>query len=363
MKKLWCSGATDTTGAALAAALGFEMVKTMPRLNNLNNLHHIVIGWGTKTTENINFGQNVTVMNHPNAIRANRNKYGALGMFANDRIMGNNIAKFCAANEIISKLEARRDKMELPVVGRKNYHQSGKDFWLCLTKDHVNQAIAAGAQYFQEYSDIKDEYRLHVMFGDIIYAVKKVANPSVENWVEQRKEKVQTYAVKNNINLEEATLDYTLKIMGKEAVLPDHIVRSNKRGWKFSGVRLNSISENLREAAIRAVEVMGLDFGAVDCIKTNDAKSLVLEINSGPGLQGTALERYIEAFRNKIAEIDHRNRGNEEAPVRQPRQRARAVNAAANDDNAGGGLAMVMRNVRNDDEARAVIDELMVRRG
>ncbi|KKK69185.1 hypothetical protein LCGC14_2936580, partial [marine sediment metagenome] len=225
------------------------------------------------------------------------------------------------------------------------------------------KAISDGAQYFQNYIDIKDEYRLHVAFGSVIYAVKKVENPTDAGWIAQRKEKILDYAQKNNRNMDDPTMNYILGLLVKEAALPDRIVRSNKRGWKFSGVTLNNVSDTLKAMAIKSVEVIGLDFGAVDCAIGLDDNPYLIEINSGPGLQGTALQKYVEAFRAKLNEIE----APVEAPVREerssarraPARRSRAVGAAPADGAPIGGVATVMQNVRSDAEAQAVIAALM----
>jgi len=357
-KYIWYSGATDITGQALAEALGLTNTKTRPR--NLS-AGDIVVGWGAKTSDNVNLTG--TVLNHPNKIRDNRNKFKSLETMSGNRNLTANIAKFCAANGVGRSLD--NGTLALPLVGRTNFHQGGKGFWLCLTRQHVDKARSDGAQYFQTYIDVKDEYRLHVAFGSVIYAVKKVENPTEAGWIAQRKEKILDYARKNNVNLEDATIDYVLNRLVKEAVLPDRIVRSNKRGWKFSGVTLNSVANALKNAAIKAVEVSGLDFGAVDCAMSNNNLPFIIEINSGPGLQGTALQKYVDAFTAKIRTI--------EAPAPNPVRRAanvarnaarRAVgaeNAEPADVNAAG-MARLMQNVRNDDEARAVIDALMAQR-
>lgn len=56
--------------------------------------------------------------------------------------------------------------------------------------------------------------------------------------------------------------------------------------------------EDLRRISIRAVRELGLEFGAVDIIRTNDLRSLVLEVNRRPGLDpnGRTAERYARAF-------------------------------------------------------------------
>jgi len=357
-KYIWYSGATDITGKALEEALGLTGTKTRPR--NLS-AGDIVIGWGAKTSENVNLVG--TVLNHPNKIRDNRDKFKSLGIMKSNRDLAENVATFCAANRIVRELDS--GNMVLPLVGRTKFHQGGKGFWLCLTRQHVDKAISDGAQYFQAYIDIQDEYRIHVAFGAAIYAVKKIENPTEAGWIAQRKEKVLDYASKNNVDLTDATVDYVLGILVKEAALPDRIVRSNKRGWKFSSVTLNNLSAPLKNAAIKSVEVSGLDFGAVDCAISSNGLPFIIEINSGPGLQGTALQKYIESLTAKITELERPVRAN---PVRRAavaaggavRRAVGANRAAPADPEAGAvGVARIMQNVRTDAEAQAVIAALI----
>lgn len=366
-KHIWYSGATDITGKALAEALNLTGTKTKPANPALGD---IILGWGTKTKDNINLGR-ATVLNHPDKIRDNRNKLKSLKtMYANANLKAS-IATFCTAGDVSGKLN--NNQMKLPLVGRTKFHQGGKGFWLCLTKQHVDKAIADGAQYFQSYIDIKDEYRLHVAFGSVIYAVKKVENANEAGWIAQRKEKILDYAKKNNVNMNDATLDYVLKRMVKEAVLPDRIVRSNRRGWKFSSIRLNNLIVALKNAAVKSVEVVGLDFGAVDCAISDDGLPYIIEINSGPGLQGTALQKYIDAFSAKINALAQPPKRNliPKAAAAVGNAVKNAVGAAGVANNAkplmdagdapamNGGLALLMRNVKTDEEAQVIIAALL----
>jgi hypothetical protein len=355
---IWYSGATDVTGQALADELNISGTKTKPRSLQAED---IIIGWGTKTRDDVQITGHI--INHPNAIKLNRNKLKALELMSNNRDLRSSIAVFCASDEVVRELG--RNNMVLPLIGRTNFHQGGKGFWLCLTKQHIERAINDGAQYFQSYIDIKYEYRLHVAFGSVIYAVKKIENPTEAGWISQRKEKILHLAQKNNIELVDHTLDYVLQRLAKEVILPDRIVRSNKRGWKFSSVRLNNVSEALKNAAIKSVEVVGLDFGAVDCAIAVNNMPYIIEINSGPGLQGTALQKYVEAFTAKMDSIENQgiNRPHRAANIDHNRQQAAvgAENAAPNNQDEVG-LARIMQNVQNNEEARAVIDILMANR-
>jgi len=354
-KYLWYSGATDTTGMALAEALEIESGKDRPRNKD------IIIGWGTKTSEDVNLGD-TKILNHPNAIRKNRNKLKVLEMLKADRSLSNNIAKFCPANRILRAID--RGEIALPLIGRKKHHQGGKGLWICLVKNHVEKAISDGAEYFQSYIDIKAEYRLHVFAGSIIYAVKKIENPTEAGWISQRKEKIQEHAGKHDVNLDNAAVDYVLGRLVKEAVLPDQIVRSNTRGWKFSGIALNTMPASLRNAAIKAVEVIGLDFGAVDCATDMGDHPFIIEVNTGPGLQGTSFNKYKEALQSKLAEMERPAR-----PSRADRVVAgvrRAVGARnANDPGDGAvndeGLVQMMNAVRTPEEARRIMNIAMGR--
>ena len=353
---IWYSGATDVTGVALAEALRVESGKSRPRGKD------IIIGWGTKTDEAVDLG-NAKVLNHPNAIRKNRNKLSVLQALQADRNTTSTIAKFCPSNSVMRAIE--RGDISYPLIARKKYHQGGKGLWTCLVKSHVEAAITAGADYFQNYIDIGSEYRLHVLDGKIIYAVKKVENPTEAGWTNQRKELIKDHAAKHNTNLNDATIDYVLGRLVKEAVLPDRIVRSNRRGWKFSGIAVNTLPAALKNAAIKAVEIIGLDFGAVDCALDVTNHPFIIEVNTGPGLQGTSLEKYTTAFREKIAQL--------ERPVERPIARARqavgravagarrAVGADHADDNGGnvvndGALVHMMNAVNSPEEARRVLD-------
>lgn len=73
-----------------------------------------------------------------------------------------------------------------------------------------------------------------------------------------------------------------------------NVVRNYHTGWIYatSNVQPNDFALT---SAKEAVQVLGLDFGAVDVITRGD-DAWVLEVNTAPGLQGTNLETYVENF-------------------------------------------------------------------
>jgi len=290
---IWYSPATDVTGKALVERLNAQGGTTkVPGPANAK----VVIGWGAKTKDSVSIPKSMHVLNHPNKIRDNRNKYKTLQALRKSKLA---VANFCTAKEVLAELKKASGAVKVPVVGRTNFHQSGKGFWLCLTQAQVKNAIDEGAQYFQDYLDIADEFRVHVFGGDVIYVQKKVKRKNMtEAFKEQHAEKITNAAKKAKKDLDTDTMDYILGRMAKGSPNPDMIVRSNMRGWKFS--RVAKPKKELCTLAVAAVKAVGLDFGAVDCCLDTQGNAWVIEINSGPSLQGSTMDAYIAAFTSSI---------------------------------------------------------------
>jgi glutathione synthase/RimK-type ligase-like ATP-grasp enzyme len=64
----------------------------------------------------------------------------------------------------------------------------------------------------------------------------------------------------------------------------------------FCHDKVKPLSEAAKEASIRAVAALGLDFGGVDILVKKDGSCAVLEVNSAPGIEGTTLDKYAEAI-------------------------------------------------------------------
>lgn len=116
---------------------------------------------------------------------------------------------------------------------------------------------------YVKYIKKKEEYRVHVFRGQVIDIQQKRKRREVDN----------------------------------EDV--DYKVRSHNNGWVFcrGGVEApDSVVDN----AIRAVNALQLDFGAVDVIwNQRQGQAYVLEINTAPGLEGETVVKYV----NSILEV------------------------------------------------------------
>ena len=299
MKKIyvWYSSATDVTGKNIIEELQTRLDSTLftvtgGKVEPPSGIHY-VIGYGTKTSEDVNFNL-AKVLNNPNNIRVNRNKLKALDAMKAAEIL---VAKFSKVN---NRSYAYLDAFTSPVILRTNYHQGGRGLSVCLNGKQAKTLLKESENnfgYVQELISFKTEYRIHVFNGSIIRCAKKVTqrNPNA-SWKANYTEKIKASAEKNNVELHEATLDTCLKIIGIDNTLPDLIVKSNKHGWKFKTINLVDTPSGIKDIAKQSVHALGLNFGAVDCAVDYSEKAYVIEVNSGPGLQRGTLECYIVAF-------------------------------------------------------------------
>jgi len=276
---VWYSVATDVTGKKLMEALNCKGGTAKPGAGIKK-----VICWGTKRKDPVNLG-NIKVYNHPDKIKINRNKFAALD-------------KMKKANCNVAEFSTNANKLDFPMIARTNYHQGGAGFWLCLNKTQVNQAEKEGAQYYQKYIDIKDEYRLHIVNGEVIYAVKKTARKNLKDaFVNHYTNYIINYAEKNDINVDADSLEFILRRLARKmATSVDMIIRSNTRGWKFSKIKVENLPANLKTQAVKAVNALGLDYAAVDCCSATGNDAYIIECNTGPGLEGTSFDAWVKAL-------------------------------------------------------------------
>lgn len=102
-----------------------------------------------------------------------------------------------------------------------------------------------GYDFYVQVLAFSREYRLHVAFGEIILTSLKEPRRGVDT---------------------------------------DNVRRNHDRGYRLRPTEIDC-GDYIRNAAIRAVAVVGLDFGAVDVYETPEGAQYILEINTAPGLE------------------------------------------------------------------------------
>lgn len=91
-------------------------------------------------------------------------------------------------------------------------------------------------------------------------------------------------------------IDYIRKSISRDNRNVNQYIRNHTQGWIFTrgGFEQN---EEIKNIAIKAIQKLNLDFGAVDVIQEKETnKVYVLEVNTAPGIMGTSLQEYINAF-------------------------------------------------------------------
>lgn len=101
------------------------------------------------------------------------------------------------------------------------------------------------------------------------------------------------------------TSEYRVHVFGEDVVQVDRKARSRsvpdeQVNWRvrnhsngFIYERNVDCPDDVKTQAILAVQMCGLDFGAVDVIYNNHhGLAYVLEVNTAPGLEGVTLENY-----------------------------------------------------------------------
>jgi hypothetical protein len=138
--------------------------------------------------------------------------------------------------------------------------------WLPRTFNHLggHDLLNAPARpdYFSKKENIIEEFRIHIFNGKSIRAGVKKHRDGVEghSWI-----------------------------------------RSYDSGWNICYNDFHS-KKAMRALAVKAVEVLGLQFGAVDLGKTADGRLLVLEVNRAPGLEGGTVTSYVNAVQQWVEE-------------------------------------------------------------
>jgi predicted ATP-grasp superfamily ATP-dependent carboligase len=131
-----------------------------------------------------------------------------------------------------------------------------------MDKDNPKNFVRA--PLYTKYIPKEDEYRVHVVAGKVIDIQRKALR---NGWVEENGPDVN-YKVRNLAN-----------------------------GFVYVRQDVNP-PEQVGQQALRAVEVLDLQFGAVDVIfNTKRKTAYVLEINTAPGLEGTTVKLYAAALK------------------------------------------------------------------
>lgn len=255
----WYSPATNETGEKLAERLQFDEYGTRHPYCR----HKKVVCWGARLPRDDNSRfrirrlLHIKYLNSVFHICANTDKGRSLKRFNKTSISPMVFDK----DNIIQAIQD--GEVNYPVIGRERSHIGGQDADMCLSMRDIRNS---DSNHYINYIPPENEYRVHIFQGNIIRISKKVTSSSDEttnNWI-----------------------------------------RSRENGWRMTHLNnYSSVPHNVVEAAVEAIKIQKLDFGAVDIIYGENNNAYVLEVNTGPGLDDDGLDLY----ENKIREYMENN--------------------------------------------------------
>lgn len=250
-------------GMAVARALGIRVFRDMQRLNRWldrnGDARVKVINWGNITCPYPVVGR---VLNRGVAVYSASNKFESNTWFRRENIPSVLVTR--SGSEASEWLNRDRRTVFL----RRDFLSAGKGIRVIDPLHPVRLGDLDRQHFYSRYYPKTHEFRVHVGGGRAIDIVEKKARHGVPR---------------------------------------TSLIRNHANGWVFAheNFSLNTEDlERLKTLAIQAVNVLTLDFGAVDILVRRNPQTgrirgaRICEVNSAPGLENTAtLSAYINYFR------------------------------------------------------------------
>lgn len=251
MIKIYPYQDASPSARALAAALG---IKRLMKEGKDLHVAGSIINWGNSALYR-NFTYEQEFFNHPEAVAKAVNKLETFKALEGRVGIPKWTEDAGEASEWLRK--------GVSVVIRKTLTgHSGEGIEIVDPLGDIEGEAATHPLYTQ-YIKKREEYRVHVFRGKVIFKQRKARKLDVP---------------KDEVNWQVRNLDGGFIFANKNVELPAEALQS----------------------AVAAVDCLGLDFGAVDIILGNDGNYYVLEVNTACGLQGSTLDAYVEAFKEYV---------------------------------------------------------------
>lgn len=248
----------SSSSKLLAREFGAERVRVDGKF--MNNFKRPIINWGNSILpEWMCRWNDQVILNHPKYVAKAANKLSAFILFkaagVKHPVWTTNKQEMKQWMEEGFNVIARKTLTGKGGEGIEYLYSSGLD-------KEVNYLIVCpDAPLYTKYFKKKHEFRVHIVNGTVIDFVQKKV---------------------------------------RQGVKPNYHVRSYGNGWVFAreGVIL---PDCVKEESIKAVAALGLTFGAVD-VGYNELlnEACVFEVNTAPGIEGTTVQKYKEAFEEML---------------------------------------------------------------
>jgi hypothetical protein len=239
-------------------ARGHRVLKVFPNRLYSPRDSDLIINWGNSNPPMTWDYLDDQIINMCGPVRRASNKLDAFGIIQG---AGVSIPEFTTDVNIAQTWY----EVGVGIVGRRllqGHSGNGIETWGIHSED--NPIDAPHCPLYVKYIKKSAEYRVHVFNGQVIDVQQKRRRNGLTN---------------DEVNFQ---------------------IRVHDNGWVFTREDINTPEMVTRES-IKAVNALGLDFGAVDVIYNRHySTAYVLEVNCAPGIENTTVQIYANAIESLI---------------------------------------------------------------
>lgn len=231
---------------ALKESLGCKLLKR----EGVRRRVDVLINWGSsKSDRNLEAG---ILLNSFAAVAKAANKLNTFQLFENNDVP--TVPWTTNRDEALNWLEDGQNV----VIRHKLSGHSGEGIEI-FTSEEYKERLLSNAPLYTKYVKKTQEYRIHVFNGEVIFRQRKARKKDVPD---------------DQVNWQ---------------------VRNLAGGFIFAHQNLE-VPAAVEQAAIAAVQALGLDFGAADVGCNAAQEAVVYEVNTACGLEGENLQSYVNKF-------------------------------------------------------------------
>lgn len=239
-----------TSQSAKKLAQSLECKRVFPDRNYRSYNNHLIINWGNSNIPTWWMDPWYRILNHPYHVHIATNKRDTFNQFVRQGISH---PEWSDCKDWATTIIEQGHKVFCRISLTSH---SGNGIIIAETIDQLVDAPL----YVKAVKKDK-EYRVHVFLGQIIdFQLKR-----------------------KKLNFEGGT----------------NGIRNHHNGWIYARSDVQ-LPETVATESIKAVQALGLDFGAVDVCTDREGKVFVFEVNTAPGLHGTTLQKYTETIRSLL---------------------------------------------------------------
>ena len=238
--------------SAKALAQGLGALRVYPDRGYRPKANHLIINWGNSQWPSWYNSDRHYMLNHPAHVQKAANKLAAFQSFSQYAV---SCPEWTTDYNVVTGW--LQENPDLVVYGRETLTGHSGAGIVLITP----QTRRINCPLYTRQVKIKKEYRVHVFNEEVIDVTQKRHRSGVES---------------------------------------NSLIRNLDNGWVFTREDM-IVPECVTAEAIKAVQALGLDFGAVDVgYNQHYDKAYIFEVNTACGLEGTTLQRYTEAIENYV---------------------------------------------------------------